>query len=85
MQCEKCKPFFVGNPTDSGSCIPCLDYCHGHSSICVDNSTDLDPEDYIDYDYINENLKEGPKANAYCLRCANLTSGPRCDDCIIGK
>nr|CAI5852919.1 unnamed protein product [Callosobruchus analis] len=84
-QCEKCKPLFVGDPTDGGSCIPCLEYCNGHSSICVDNSTDLDPDDFIDYDYINENLKEGPKSNARCLRCANLTSGARCDECIVGN
>ncbi|KAJ8956844.1 hypothetical protein NQ318_014258 [Aromia moschata] len=84
-QCEKCKPLFVGDPADGGSCIPCLEYCHGHSSICVDNSTDLDPDDYIDHEYLRENLKEGPKANARCLRCENLTSGSRCDDCIVGN
>nr|XP_023015346.1 multiple epidermal growth factor-like domains protein 8 [Leptinotarsa decemlineata] len=84
-QCEKCKPLFVGDPADGGLCVPCVEYCHGHSSFCVDNSTDLDPDDYIDYEYLNENLKEGPKANARCLRCANLTSGPRCDECIIGN
>lgn len=74
----------MGDPADGGSCVPCLEYCHGHSSICVDNSTDFDPGDY-EYEYVTNNLKEGPKANARCLGCSNLTSGARCDECIIGK
>lgn len=75
----------MGDPTNGGQCIPCLEYCHGHSSFCVDNSTDLDPDDYIDIDYIQETFKEGPKTNARCLRCANFTSGDRCDECIVGN
>lgn len=79
-QCEKCQRFFVGDPADGGTCVPCLEYCHGHSSICVDNSTELDPEDHL-----YESVKEGPKADAICLNCSDLTSGSRCDECIIGK
>uniref|UniRef100_A0A6P7FBW0 Multiple epidermal growth factor-like domains protein 8 n=1 Tax=Diabrotica virgifera virgifera TaxID=50390 RepID=A0A6P7FBW0_DIAVI len=84
-QCEKCKPLFVGDPADGGVCVSCSDYCHGHSLICVDNSTEIDTGDYIDYEFLNKTLKEGPKANAKCLRCGNLTSGARCDDCIRGN
>lgn len=84
-QCEKCKPLFVGDPADGVVCVSCSDYCHGHSSICVDNSTEIDTGDYIDYEFLNKTLKEGPKANAKCLRCGNLTSGARCDDCIKGN
>lgn len=77
---------FVGDPTDGGSCVPCLEYCHGHSAICVENSTDIDLNDYLDLDdYIAQNVREGPKANAKCLGCSNLTSGARCDECIVGE
>lgn len=70
----------MGDPADGGTCVPCLEYCHGHSAICVDNSTDISSNDY---DF--ENVKEGPKADAICFNCSNLTSGARCDECIIGK
>lgn len=30
-------------------------------------------------------LTEGPKENARCIRCANLTVGDRCEKCISGK
>ncbi|XP_001814936.2 multiple epidermal growth factor-like domains protein 8 [Tribolium castaneum] len=86
-QCEKCKPLFVGDPSDGGQCVPCLEYCHGHTPICVDNSTDVDFIDFIDYESERflKNIKEGPKAFAKCLKCTNQTAGPRCEDCIVGN
>ena len=32
-QCEKCQPFFVGEP--SKGCVSCLEFCHGHSDTCI--------------------------------------------------
>ncbi|KAH7637514.1 multiple epidermal growth factor-like domains protein 8 [Dermatophagoides farinae] len=47
--CEKCKPFFVGDPTTtstttttknrlSSSCQPCFRFCHNHSELCFDEN-----------------------------------------------
>ncbi|RZC40710.1 Kelch 3 domain containing protein [Asbolus verrucosus] len=84
-QCEKCKPLFVGDPSDGGQCVPCLEYCNGHTPVCVDNSTDYDPADYLDVESerFMKSLKEGPKAHAKCLKCTNQTAGSRCEDCIV--
>ncbi|XP_060517960.1 multiple epidermal growth factor-like domains protein 8 isoform X2 [Cylas formicarius] len=84
-RCESCKPLYVGDPANNTQCVPCTEYCHGHSSICVENSTDLDPNDYISYDDLMATLTVGPKANAKCLRCDNRTAGDRCDECIPGN
>nr|XP_022913574.1 multiple epidermal growth factor-like domains protein 8 isoform X1 [Onthophagus taurus] len=76
-QCEKCKPSFVRDPQDSIKCIPCTEYCHGHSATCVpENMTEVD---------LTIVLNEGPSGPAKCLNCANLTAGTRCDDCIRGN
>lgn len=83
-QCEKCKPLFVGDPSDGGHCVPCLEYCYGHSRICLDNSTEIDIADYDENDLI-EMLVEGPKDSARCLWCANKTTGSRCQECIAGN
>lgn len=37
-QCDKCRPLFVGNPADNGQCVPCLEYCNGHTRICINES-----------------------------------------------
>lgn len=37
-QCDKCLPLFVGNPADNGQCVPCLEYCNGHTRICINES-----------------------------------------------
>ncbi|VVD02143.1 unnamed protein product, partial [Leptidea sinapis] len=77
-QCEKCKPNFVGDPTDNGQCIPCSVFCHSHTSICTTegdvNSADIE-EYYRD---------AGGAAKARCVRCANNTDGARCERCIEG-
>lgn len=64
--------------------MPCVEYCNGHSAVCIDNTTDPIPPDNMDLEDIAKYLKEGPKGSAHCLRCANRTTGDRCDECIIG-
>ncbi|KAK9888746.1 hypothetical protein WA026_000973 [Henosepilachna vigintioctopunctata] len=80
-QCEKCKQYFVGDPSNGGQCVPCLDYCHGHTANCVENTTDIES---LGINSSKEILMEGPKSNAVCLDCSNFTSGMRCDGCIPG-
>lgn len=82
-QCEKCKPMFVGDPTDNGQCIPCSTHCHGHTSICTSDSLDVTPSsrDVATKD-IDDFYKESTKAK--CVRCANNTDGSRCEKCITG-
>lgn len=71
-QCERCKPNFVGDPTDNGQCIPCSVFCHGHTAACSGEEGAEPDEPY----------REG--ARARCLRCANHTDGPRCERCLEG-
>lgn len=33
-QCDKCKPGFVGDPISGQPCIPCIEFCHGHTEKC---------------------------------------------------
>ncbi|XP_030384738.1 multiple epidermal growth factor-like domains protein 8 [Scaptodrosophila lebanonensis] len=81
-QCEKCQPLFVGNPRE-GHCQPCLEYCNGHTDICV--AYDSDPAVFnMTRSELERILPEGPQANATCLRCANKTDGDRCDTCLTG-
>lgn len=86
--CDKCLPYFVGDPRNSGQCISCLEYCNGHTDICIDsnNTTTEDPPSEIDdLRMYYRNITEGPKENARCIRCQNLTAGDRCEKCINGK
>lgn len=73
----------MGDPSNGGQCIPCLEYCNGHTDVCVGTNVteSLLPEDFEE---LAEFLKEGPKDAARCIRCSNRTTGTRCDDCIIG-
>lgn len=82
-QCEKCQPLFVGNPRDGGECVPCLNYCNGHTDVCV--AADSDPAVFnMSRSDLERILLEGPQKNATCLRCANNTAGERCDTCLTG-
>lgn len=82
-QCEKCQPLFVGNPREGHACQPCLDYCHGHSDICV--AYDADPAVFnMTRSELERILPEGPAHNATCLKCGNHTAGDRCDSCLRG-
>lgn len=82
-QCEKCKPLFVGDPRDNGECVPCFDYCNGHTDICVANDAEPTVKS-MTREFLESNLKEGPKTDALCLRCQNNTDGDRCETCIVG-
>uniref|UniRef100_A0A146L5D8 Multiple epidermal growth factor-like domains protein 8 n=2 Tax=Lygus hesperus TaxID=30085 RepID=A0A146L5D8_LYGHE len=83
--CDRCKPLFVGDPTDNGECIPCSDYCNNHTDICVDESI-------IDLDFIHEATREelekilvvGPTTKAKCIGCKSNTTGAKCEDCLEG-
>lgn len=35
---QHCLPLFVGDPTDGGECVPCVDYCNGHTQVCINDS-----------------------------------------------
>ncbi|KAJ2953641.1 hypothetical protein O0L34_g1253 [Tuta absoluta] len=83
-QCEKCKPNFVGDPTDNGQCIPCSVHCHGHTTICTSDMSEASStsrDTSADEDYYREGA---PAARARCVRCGNNTDGPRCERCILG-
>ena len=81
-RCEKCDKFFVGDPKNNGKCVSCLEYCNGHTDICVADS----PESYANMtkNEIAGILTEGAKSNAICLNCANQTDGSRCETCDTG-
>ncbi|XP_055375614.1 multiple epidermal growth factor-like domains protein 8 isoform X2 [Condylostylus longicornis] len=83
LQCEKCKPLFVGNPKNKTSCVPCKEYCHGHTDVCVSKDEEILASN-MSRNQIEKNLKEGPKANAVCMNCGNQTDGERCETCVLG-
>lgn len=82
-QCEHCKPLFVGDPTDGGKCVPCFEYCHQHTSVCISDSSKLLLDNKSISDLISM-LVEGPTTNALCIGCLNKTSGRKCDECLEG-
>ncbi|XP_023245420.1 multiple epidermal growth factor-like domains protein 8 [Copidosoma floridanum] len=86
-QCEKCKPLYVGNPADNGQCVPCLEYCNGHTRICINESMTVpDPNsiDKMSIERLTKQLVEGPVAKAKCVNCANNTRGDKCGECVTG-
>lgn len=87
QQCEKCKPLYVGNPADNGQCVPCLEYCNGHTKYCINDSMTVpDPYsvDKIPIDKLSKQLVEGPMAQAKCIKCDNNTKGDKCGECVTG-
>ncbi|XP_055593040.1 multiple epidermal growth factor-like domains protein 8 [Uranotaenia lowii] len=82
-QCEKCMPFFVRDTRNNGECIPCSDFCNGHTDLCIGKDMEQTVRNMTRNELINI-LKEGPQSDAVCLRCGNYTSGDRCDSCILG-
>lgn len=82
-QCDKCKPLFVGDPKNNGDCVPCIDYCNGHSDVCVSHDAEP-PIKTMKKSELEAYLQEGPIDNAVCLRCGNQTSEDRCEGCIFG-
>ncbi|XP_028050046.1 multiple epidermal growth factor-like domains protein 8 isoform X7 [Monomorium pharaonis] len=86
-QCEKCLPLYVGNPADNGQCVPCLEYCNGHTRICINDSMTVpDPNavDKMSIEKLSRQLGEGPVAKAKCINCGNNTRGDKCGECMIG-
>ncbi|KAK0091776.1 hypothetical protein PV326_002712 [Microctonus aethiopoides] len=87
QQCDKCEPLYVGNPADNGQCVPCLEYCNGHTRICINESmTVSDPYsiDRMSIELLTKQLVEGPVANAKCINCGNNTKGDKCGECVSG-
>lgn len=87
-QCERCQPLFVGDPSNNGQCVPCIEYCNGHTHICINDSISAPPSGKW-FDVPLEDLKaflvEGPTTHAHCIGCANRTTGDKCDECIRGN
>ncbi|XP_026667029.1 multiple epidermal growth factor-like domains protein 8 isoform X3 [Ceratina calcarata] len=86
-QCDKCRPLFVGNPADNGQCVPCLEYCNGHTRICINESMTVpDPKsiEEMPIEKLQRQLVEGPVAKAKCVNCGNNTKGDKCGECMTG-
>lgn len=86
-QCEKCEPLFVGNPADNGQCVPCLEYCNGHTHVCINDSMTVpDPNsiEKMSMDLLKKQLVEGPITKAKCVKCGNNTKGDKCGECVSG-
>ena len=81
-QCEMCDKFFVGDPKNNGKCVSCLEYCNGHTDICVAESNDGYTN--LTRSELDSILTEGARTNAICLNCANETDGSRCETCLTG-
>ncbi|XP_076035463.1 multiple EGF like domains 8 [Oratosquilla oratoria] len=80
-QCQKCKPFFVGDPKNNGKCVSCFDFCNTHAEYCVDESLNLTISDLKD---LRDAVIEGAHTDAICLGCKNNTTGSKCDKCLDG-
>ncbi|XP_037078652.1 LOW QUALITY PROTEIN: multiple epidermal growth factor-like domains protein 8, partial [Pollicipes pollicipes] len=86
-QCEKCQPFFVGEPS-KGPCVSCLDYCNGHSDTCIAaelaaryNMTELRQ---MPRGSLKALVTEGARHEAVCLDCKHNTNGSMCELCQPG-
>ncbi|KAJ4443468.1 hypothetical protein ANN_05140, partial [Periplaneta americana] len=93
-QCEKCKPLFVGDPSNNGQCVPCIEYCNGHTHICINSSVAALPflstgseNSLADLPLaeLEKLLQEGPTRDARCIGCGNRTTGDKCEECISGN
>ena len=91
-QCQFCAPFHVGDPRIEGSegkCLPCQDFCHGHSSFCLP-FYDIDFDDTLVNNKSVDKLLQNPRRGTYpsedptCVRCEDHTEGPRCGECQTG-
>ena len=78
-QCGECKPRFVGNPKDGGTCRSCFDYCNTHSSKCLTQSAAILHSEEQETVTGSSNI---PKA--VCQECSNNTTGYLCESCLSG-
>ncbi|KAI1289297.1 Multiple epidermal growth factor-like domains protein 8 [Halotydeus destructor] len=89
-ECDRCKPFYVGNPVNGGKCVPCMLFCNGHSDICVAPEFINDTHSAIVFEQVTTIkelgglVQEGSLADAVCLNCLHNTDGVRCESCLPG-
>ncbi|XP_033641193.1 multiple epidermal growth factor-like domains protein 8 [Asterias rubens] len=85
--CEKCLPFFIGDPADGGTCVPCSTYCHGNSEICITEENynlSRDAGLSLDVDNLESFFPIGAVQDAICVNCRNFSAGNMCETCIDG-
>ena len=87
----------MGDPRNGGRCVPCLEFCNGHSEFCyhIDhfNGTPTSqlyaedsrwPQFTLDPEQL-ETEERGPRAEeAVCVNCQEMTIGKMCDHCKLG-
>lgn len=89
------RPFFVGDPSNGGHCVPCLEFCNGHSQFCyhIDHfngtpTSQLYAEDsrWPQFTLAKQlETERGPlAAEAVCVNCGQMTIGKKCDHCKLG-
>uniref|UniRef100_A0A182QTX8 Multiple epidermal growth factor-like domains protein 8 n=1 Tax=Anopheles farauti TaxID=69004 RepID=A0A182QTX8_9DIPT len=82
-QCDKCLPFFVGDPRNGGACVPCAQHCNGQTDVCI--ARDQEPTmRNMSREEIKRLVTEGPLVDAICLGCGNYTDGEQCETCVPG-
>ncbi|XP_058126471.1 multiple epidermal growth factor-like domains protein 8 isoform X2 [Anopheles coustani] len=82
-QCDKCLPFYVGDPRNSGGCVPCIEHCNGQTDVCIGRDQESALAN-LSRGQIEDLIEEGPLADAICLGCGNYTDGDRCETCVPG-
>lgn len=82
-QCEKCAKWYVKH-NKTGECIPCHQFCNGHTDICVAKEM-VEVVKNLSKIEIDTYFTEGvPSEEAVCLGCQNFTDGEQCDTCLVG-
>lgn len=94
--CQECKPFFVEYAINGTQCLPCKDFCNGHSDVCFSSDSlaqihgnNTESNYSISYSEISQIIDlhkfPGPKnTKALCYNCLHNTEGDRCDSCVTG-
>ncbi|XP_053675074.1 multiple epidermal growth factor-like domains protein 8 [Anopheles nili] len=83
LQCDKCLPFFVGDPRNSGACVPCSQHCNGQTDLCIAREQEASMRNMSRRE-IESLINEGPLVDAICLGCGNYTDGDQCETCVPG-
>ena len=85
----------MGDPGNGGHCVPCLEFCNGHSQFCyhIDHfngtpTSQLYAEDsrWPQFTLAKQlETARGPLAEeAVCVNCGQMTIGKKCDHCKLG-